>query len=72
MNQSFRSRLLRLSNGEPNKETPINLLHEEFEKKSLEKGKRVSHPLTWEKNKNKILKNSVSFTLIRKFKNYYN
>ncbi len=49
-----------------------NLLHEEFEKKSLETGKRVSHPLTREKYKNKILKNSVNFTLIRKLKNYYN
>lgn len=73
MDQSFRSKILKVSNGKPNKQTPIDIIEEELKIKSLEKGKKTSHPITWEKNTKKILKNSVcTDKIFRFFFNYFN
>jgi hypothetical protein len=60
MDQSFRTKLLQISNGKPNKLSPIELIEVELKNKSQEIGKSSSHPITWEKNVQKIRKNSVS------------
>ena len=48
MDQSFRSKILRVSDGKPNKQTLIEVIEEELKIKSLEKGNKTSYPITWE------------------------
>lgn len=59
------NKLIELSNGSPNKRTPLLLINSELNQKVNEKGKkRVSHPFLWERNKQKIFRHSVNFKLI--------
>jgi hypothetical protein len=62
MFNSVNNKLINISNGKPNQRTPLMLLNNELNQKSLEKGKKkAKHEVLWEANKQKILRNSVCF-----------
>ncbi len=62
MFNSVNNKLIVLSNGKPNKRTTLMLINNEINEKISQKGKkRVRHEVLWEKNKRKLLKDSVSY-----------
>jgi hypothetical protein len=62
MFNSVNNKLIVLSNGKPNQRTPLMLINNEINEKISQKGKkRVRHEVLWEKNKRKLLKDSVSY-----------
>ncbi len=62
MFDSVNNKLIVLSNGKPNQRTPLMLINNEINEKISQKGKkRVRHEVLWEKNKRKLLKDSVSY-----------
>jgi hypothetical protein len=64
MFDSVNNKLIVLSNGKPNQRTPLMLINNEINEKISQKGKkRVRHEVLWEKNKPKLLKDSVSYQL---------
>jgi hypothetical protein len=62
MFNSVNNKLIVLSNAKPNQRTPLMLINNEINEKISQKGKkRVRHEVLWEKNKRKLLKDSVSY-----------
>ncbi len=62
MFNSVNNKLIVLSNGKPNQRTPLMLINNEINEQISQKGKkRVRHEVLWEKNKRKLLKDSVSY-----------
>jgi hypothetical protein len=55
------NKLKNLNNCVINKQTPIDLVNKELMQKSNENGKKkTSHPILWQRNLKKILRNSVN------------
>ena len=66
MFHNLNNELIKISNDCQNKLTPILLINKQLDERSKENGvKRNSHPILWERNKRKILRNSVSFKIIK-------
>jgi len=62
MFNSVNNKLINISNGCPNQRTALMLINDEINIKNSEKRKkRKSHPLLWEENKRKLMRNSVCF-----------
>jgi hypothetical protein len=62
MFNSINNKLISTSKDCPNKRTPLMIINNEINEKNVEKGKkRGLHPILWERNQQKIKRNSVSF-----------
>ena len=60
MDSIFYKQVLNVSNGSPNQLTPLLVIEKDLNQKSSEVGvKRKRHPINWEINKRKFLRNSV-------------
>jgi hypothetical protein len=58
----LKNKLKNITNCIINKQTPIDLINNELMQKSKQNGKkRTSHPVLWQKNLRKILRNSVNY-----------
>jgi hypothetical protein len=68
MFSSINNKLNSISNGYPNRRTPFMLINNEINVKITEKGiKRGLHSILWERNQQKLRRNSVSFELVTKY-----
>ncbi len=68
MFNSINHKLNSISNGYPNRRTPLMLINNEMNVKNTEKGiKRGLHSILWQRNKQKLRRNSVSFELVIKY-----
>ena len=68
MFNSLNNKLNSITNGYPNRRTPLMLINNEMNAKNTEKGiKRGLHSILWQRNQQKLRRNSVSFELVLKY-----